>query len=132
MRVGCALRLGKDRILTFGFAVYTKPIFDVVFGVGEIVVRKIPVSCFIISKNESDRIARTIRSVRSFVDEVVVVDNESSDDTVAVALSEGCRVIRHTWLGFGGQKRFAEEQQRRPRADGRTYAFECGRPSGCQ
>ena len=72
-------------------------------------MRKLPVSCFIISKNEADRIARTIRSVRSWVDEVVVVDSESTDDTVAVALAEGCRVITQPWLGFGCQKRFAEE-----------------------
>jgi glycosyltransferase involved in cell wall biosynthesis len=72
----------------------------------------LPISCFIIAKNEADRIARTIRSVKSWVDEVVVVDSESSDDTVAVALREGCRVITQPWLGFGGQKRFAEDQCR--------------------
>ncbi|MFA5958100.1 glycosyltransferase family 2 protein [Hyphomicrobium sp.] len=75
-------------------------------------MRKVPVSCFIISKNEADRIARTIRSVRPWVDEVVVVDSESTDDTVSVALAEGCRVITQPWLGFGGQKRFAEDQCR--------------------
>lgn len=73
---------------------------------------KLPISCFIIAKNEADRIARTIQSVRSWVDEVVVVDSESSDDTVAVACQEGARVIVQPWLGFGGQKRFAEDQCR--------------------
>jgi glycosyltransferase involved in cell wall biosynthesis len=75
-------------------------------------MRRAPVSCFIISKNEADRIGRTIRSVRPWVDEVVVVDSESTDDTVSVALAEGARVITQRWLGFGGQKRFAEEQCR--------------------
>ena len=74
--------------------------------------RVLPISCFIIAKNEADRIARTIQSVRSWVDEVVVVDSESSDDTVAVARQEGARVIIQPWLGFGGQKRFAEDQCR--------------------
>lgn len=73
---------------------------------------KLPLSCFIIAKDEADRIARTIRSVQSWVDEVVVVDSESSDDTVEVAAAEGCRVIIQPWLGFGGQKRFAEDQCR--------------------
>ena len=73
---------------------------------------KVPISCFIISKNEGDRIARTIRSVRPWVDEVVVIDAESSDDTVSVALAEGCRVITQPWLGFGPQKRFGEDQCR--------------------
>jgi glycosyltransferase involved in cell wall biosynthesis len=71
---------------------------------------RLPISCFIIAKNEADRITATIRSVSAWVDEVVVVDSESSDDTVSIALSEGCRVITQPWLGFGGQKRFAEEQ----------------------
>jgi glycosyltransferase involved in cell wall biosynthesis len=73
---------------------------------------KLPISCFIIAKNEADRIARTIRSVRPWVDEIVVVDSESTDDTVRVAASEGCRVISQRWLGFGGQKRFADDQCR--------------------
>lgn len=75
-------------------------------------MRSAPISCFIISKNEADRIGRTIRSVRPWVDEVVVVDSESTDDTISVALAEGARVITQRWLGFGGQKRFAEEQCR--------------------
>jgi glycosyltransferase involved in cell wall biosynthesis len=75
-------------------------------------MRRAPISCFIISKNEADRIGRTIRSVRPWVDEVVVVDSESTDDTISVALAEGARVITQRWLGFGGQRRFAEEQCR--------------------
>jgi glycosyltransferase involved in cell wall biosynthesis len=72
----------------------------------------LPLSCFIISKNEADRIAQTIRSVKPWVDEVIVVDSESSDDTVRVAMGEGARVITQRWLGFGGQKRFAEDHCR--------------------
>ncbi|WP_082072879.1 glycosyltransferase family 2 protein [Hyphomicrobium sp. 99] len=73
---------------------------------------KLPISCFIIAKNEADRIGRTIRSVKPWVDEVVVIDSESTDDTVRVAASEGCRVVTQRWLGFGGQKRFGEDQCR--------------------
>jgi len=75
-------------------------------------MNKLPLSCFIISKNEADRIGRTIRSVKSWVDEVVVVDSESTDNTAVVAAAEGCRVVTQPWLGFGAQKRFAEEQCR--------------------
>ncbi len=71
---------------------------------------RLPISCFIIAKNEADRIVRTIRAVQSWVDEVVVIDSESTDDTVRLAASEGCRVITQPWLGFGGQKRFGESQ----------------------
>lgn len=77
---------------------------------GILVMRKLPLSCFIIAKNEADRIARTIRSVASWVDEVVVVDSGSTDSTLSIAEAAGARVIVQPWLGFGGQKRFAEEQ----------------------
>ncbi len=72
----------------------------------------LPISCFIIALNEADRIGATIRSVRGWVDEVVVVDSGSTDGTVALAEAEGARVVYNAWPGFGQQKRFAEEQCR--------------------
>lgn len=73
---------------------------------------KLPVSCFIIAKNEAHRIARAIASVRDWVDEVIVVEADSSDDTVTVAQSAGAKVVHNEWIGFGQQKRFAEDQCR--------------------
>lgn len=70
---------------------------------------RLPISCFIIAKNEGDRIGRTVRSVRDLVDEVIVVDSFSSDDTVKNAQSQGAIVVRNAWRGFGQQKRFAED-----------------------
>lgn len=69
---------------------------------------KLPISVFIIAKNEGDRIAATIRSVKDWVDEVVVVDSGSSDDTVAVSEFLGARTSYHEWLGYGPQKVHAE------------------------
>ena len=74
--------------------------------------KRLPVSCFIIARNEADRIARTIRSVSSWIDEVIVIDSGSKDATVATAEAEGARVILNDWPGFGQQKRFGEDQCR--------------------
>lgn len=71
-----------------------------------------PISVYIIAQNEADRIGRAIRSVIHWVDEVVVVDSGSTDDTVAVAQELGARVIFNAWPGYGPQKRFAEDQCR--------------------
>ena len=73
---------------------------------------KLPISVFIIAKNEADRIATTIASVVDWVDEVVVVDSGSSDDTVSVAAFSGARVIYNEWNGYGLQKRFGEDECR--------------------
>ncbi len=75
-------------------------------------VARLPLSCFIIAKNESDRIVRSIGAVRDFVDEVVVVDCGSADRTQDLARDAGARVVFNPWPGFGQQKRFAEEQCR--------------------
>ena len=69
---------------------------------------KIPLSVFIIAKNEADRIPLVIRAVRDWVDEVIVVDSGSDDDTVAVGEGLGARVVFNAWRGYGPQKVFAE------------------------
>lgn len=68
-----------------------------------------PVSCFIIAKNEADRIGRTIQSVRDWVSEVVVIDGGSTDATTKVAKELGAKVLSRAWNGYGAQKRYGEE-----------------------
>jgi glycosyltransferase involved in cell wall biosynthesis len=60
-------------------------------------------SVAIIAKDEADRIAEAIRSVR-FADEIVVLDSGSRDETVAVCRSLGARVIETDWPGYVAQK----------------------------
>ena len=72
----------------------------------------LPLSIFIIARNEADRIGATIRAVRDLTDDLVVVDSGSTDGTQALAASLGARMIHNPWPGYGPQKRFAEEQCR--------------------
>lgn len=61
-------------------------------------------SVAIITKNESINLRECLASV-AWVDECVVVDSGSTDDTVAIARSMGARVVQTTdWPGFGPQK----------------------------
>lgn len=69
---------------------------------------KLPISVFIIAKDEADRIARTIESVRHWADEVIVIDSGSTDDTVMIAQGLGARVEFRAWTGYGPQKVFGE------------------------
>jgi glycosyltransferase involved in cell wall biosynthesis len=72
----------------------------------------LPLSVFIIARDEADRIGETIRAVRDLTDDLVVVDSGSTDGTQAVAEALGACVVFHPWPGYGPQKRFAEEQCR--------------------
>jgi len=51
--------------------------------------------------NEEQGIERVLRSMPDFVDEVIVVDNASTDRTPEVALGLGARVIREDVRGYG-------------------------------
>ncbi len=66
-------------------------------------------SCCIIAHNEGDRIERCILAVRDIVDEVVVVNSGSTDDTLAKAQALGAKIFTRAWDGYGPQKRFAED-----------------------
>jgi len=60
-------------------------------------------SAVIITRNEESNIKRCLESVR-FADEIIVVDNNSSDKTVPIAESLGAKVYTTTWKGFGAAK----------------------------
>jgi glycosyltransferase involved in cell wall biosynthesis len=69
----------------------------------------LPLSIFIIVRNEADRIAATIAAVRELTDDLVVVDSGSTDGTREIAAGLGARVFENPWPGYGPQKRFAED-----------------------
>lgn len=71
-----------------------------------------PLSIFLITKNEADRLGMVLQAVQGLCDDVVVVDSGSTDDTVAIAERYGARVFHRDWTGYGPQKRYAEDQCR--------------------
>ena len=69
----------------------------------------LPLTVFIRSMNEEDRIGRTINSVAGLARQVLVIDSGSTDKTIEVARTHGAEVILNAWAGYGPQKRFGEE-----------------------
>jgi glycosyltransferase involved in cell wall biosynthesis len=63
-------------------------------------------SVTVITRNESANIAKALESV-GWADEIIVVDSESTDDTVAQANRFTGRVIVRPWAGYAAQKNFA-------------------------
>lgn len=57
-------------------------------------------SVVITTWNESANLPRVVKSVSGLADEIVVVDTESTDDTVKVAKKLGCRVFSHKNTGI--------------------------------
>ena len=64
-------------------------------------------SVYYIVKNESARLGESLAKVATFVDEIIVVDSGSTDDTVEIAMRYGARVSFHDWQGFAVQKAHA-------------------------
>ena len=69
------------------------------------------VSVLILAKNEEKNIAACIESVKSFADEIIVIDDFSSDKTAEICKNLGAKVIQRALAGdWGSQKTFAIEQ----------------------
>ena len=62
------------------------------------------ISLTVVTQNEAHNIAACLESA-PFVDQVVVLDSGSTDDTVSIACASGALVLTsHDWQGFGVQK----------------------------
>jgi len=64
----------------------------------------VPVSIVIITKNEADVIANCIIKAKLITDDIVIVDNESTDETLDIAYTYGCRIYKTFWDGYGANK----------------------------
>jgi glycosyltransferase involved in cell wall biosynthesis len=62
------------------------------------------VSVVIITKNEADTIGRCITAAKQISDDVIVIDNGSTDGTTLIAVAAGCRLYCEEWDGYGANK----------------------------
>jgi glycosyltransferase involved in cell wall biosynthesis len=65
------------------------------------VYKSLSITVIIPCLNEEQGIERVLRAMPEFVDEVIVVDNNSTDRTSEVAASLGAKVVRETVRGYG-------------------------------
>jgi glycosyltransferase involved in cell wall biosynthesis len=66
-------------------------------------------SILILARNESANLPDCLASLKG-ADEIVVVDDLSEDDTAALALAAGARVVARKMDSFAGQRNFAQAQ----------------------
>jgi glycosyltransferase involved in cell wall biosynthesis len=65
------------------------------------------ISATIISLNEEEHLGRCLQSIQGVVDEIVVVDSGSSDQTLDIAATYGAIVLKRHWTNYSDQKNFA-------------------------
>lgn len=64
----------------------------------------VAVSIVIITKNEAGTITRCIEKSRQVTDDIIIIDNGSTDETLAIAESYGCHIYKMHWAGYGANK----------------------------
>jgi len=67
--------------------------------------KKPTLSLCMIVKNESDFLKRCLESVKPIVDEIIIVDTGSKDNTIEIAKSFGAKVVKHKWDNNFGKSR---------------------------
>ncbi|WP_338165852.1 glycosyltransferase family 2 protein [Vibrio sp. 10N] len=72
-------------------------------------VTKPTLAVALIVKNESKHLRACLETVQGWVDEIVVLDSGSSDDTQAIAEEMGAKFYTNSeWPGFGRQRQIAQ------------------------
>ncbi len=62
-------------------------------------------SAIVITRNEAHNLHDCLQSMHGLVNEIIVVDSQSTDATVAIAQKHGAKVTQpQDWPGFGPQK----------------------------
>lgn len=61
-------------------------------------------SAIIIVKNEANNIVRCLRSIHGWVDEIIILDSGSTDQTVTLCRQYSPHVYSTDWPGYGPQK----------------------------
>ena len=70
----------------------------------------VKLSAVIITLNEEKNIGRCLEAFKHLVDDIVIVDSNSTDKTAEIAESYGARIVQKKFDGYVKQKNFANAQ----------------------
>ena len=65
-----------------------------------------PISAVIITFNEEKNIGRCLASIQGIVDEIIIIDSFSTDNTKEICLKYNVRFIEQSWLGYSESKNY--------------------------
>ena len=66
---------------------------------------KVPISVLIAVKNEEENLARCLSPIKDWVDEIIIVDSQSTDSTISIAESYKAEIIQFYYKGGWPKKR---------------------------
>lgn len=72
------------------------------------------ISAVIICKNEARNIGRAIDSLQNWVDEILVVDSFSNDETPDICREKGVTFVQMQWQGYSATKNAANQMAQHP------------------
>jgi len=67
------------------------------------------ISAIVLALNESERIGACLRSLKTCVDEVYVVDSGSTDGTIEIAQELGAQVVSRPFVDYADQRNWAQD-----------------------
>src|SRR5262245_32095553 len=71
---------------------------------------KVPVSVVVLTKNEEANVDMCLGSVHGWADEIIVVDDESNDKTVALAQKYADKILHKKMINEGEHRNWAYAQ----------------------
>lgn len=69
----------------------------------------LPITAVIITKNEEAHIEACIASINSILDEIIVIDGHSTDETVYRATRAGAKTEVFEWRGYGYARNYGQK-----------------------
>jgi glycosyltransferase involved in cell wall biosynthesis len=73
-------------------------------------MKKLPISVVVMTRNEAKNIIDCLDSVKDWVEEIVVVDDYSTDETLKIVKGYTDKIHQRKWQAEGAQRNFAYAQ----------------------
>lgn len=68
------------------------------------------ISAVILTKDSDNRLREVLSQVSKVVDEIIIVDSYSQDNTISIAKEYECEIFQHDFRGYGQERNFGAEK----------------------
>ena len=72
--------------------------------------KKLPITAIVMTFNETRNLKTCLESVHEHIDQIIIVDCFSTDDTIEIAKSFGCDIYQNKWINYSQQYLWASRE----------------------